>query len=161
MAHAYNFENFEFSPLLLPPNIDEDTDAATLRALSIYAQIEPETFDPTTLDGLNEIVDQFTGQRAFKGTERDSPLILGVANYRLPGGDADYAFIEGIAVHRSARNIGMGIFIIGQLVEVARADGMAAIEGNARRGVEPYYEKLGFDYVGEDADGVRMRLNIG
>jgi len=160
MAHAYNFENFEFSPLLLPPNIDEDTDAATLRALSIYAQIKPETFDPTTFDGLNEIVDQFAGQRAFKGTERNSPLILGVANYRLPGGDADYAFIEGIAVHRSARKIGMGTFMITQLAEVARADDMAALALNTRRQVEPFYEKLGFDYVDEDADGVFMRLNI-
>lgn len=162
MTRHYNFDQFEFSELALPRNIDEDTDPSILRALSIYGQIKPDEFDASTIDGLNQINDELSGagQRTFKSTERSSPLILGVANYDIPRGETDYAFIEGIAVHRNARGMGMGIYLINNLVELARADGLKAIEGNVRPSVEPFYEKLGFDYVEGSNNDVRMRLDI-
>lgn len=160
MAHTYDFSSFEFSPLLLPSDIEESTSPSILRALGIYAQIKPLEFDTTTLDGLNDIADELNATNALKITEIDTPKILGVANFQTPRPDTDYLFLEGIAVHLHARKMELGTFMVQHLVEIARDKGKVALEGNVRPSMEPYYEKRGWDYVKDSKNGLRMRLDI-
>lgn len=160
MTSARDYSSFEFSPLLLPSDIGEDADASILRALGIYAQIKPEEFDTTTYDGLNDMLYDLSRTDTFKVSDVDESLILGVAGVEAPDTSKDYLFVEGIAVHRGARGMELGVFIVHNIVELARSHGKVALEGNVRPTMEPYYEKRGWQYVEDAKNPQRMRLEI-
>jgi GNAT superfamily N-acetyltransferase len=155
-----DYSSFEFSPLLLPSDIDEGADASILRALGIYAQIKPEEFDATTYDGLNDMLYDLSRTDTFQVNEVDDPLILGVAGVEAPDASKDYLFVEGIAVHRGARGMELGVFIVDEIIKRAWDHDKVALEGNVRPSMEPYYEKRGWHYVEDAKNPQRMRLEI-
>lgn len=147
----------QFSELELPDSIDEDSEPRVLRALRMYSLSHYEG-QPNVHDDLSDLLDEFNGQRAFVVIDNDE-RIQAIANYDdRPSNEASW--IEGLATHREARGIGIGRFLVRNLANIAQHSGKKSIELRSLPDAITFYERLGFDYVGEPTRMPVMRLDV-
>ena len=99
----------------------------------------------------------------------DGPNAYGAAWYRLfTAAEPGFGFVDvetpelTIAVVPSHRGAGVGAELLEALLEQARADGFPAVSLSAEVGQTGFYERLGFEPVGEGANAVTMvaRLSL-
>jgi hypothetical protein len=84
--------------------------------------------------------------------------VQGVANY-YPEEDSDIGWIEGIA---TTRGLGVGSFIVRNIVNLAHSQGMSALELRSHPPAMGFWVKQGFDIRGEDTGGswIAMRREL-
>ena len=102
------------------------------------------------------------GVVAFEG-----PHAYGAAWYRLfPANEPGFGFVDEatpeltVAVVPSRRGEGAGAALLEALLARAREDGYAAVSLSAEKGQTGFYEKFGFEPVGETGNAVTMLARL-
>ena len=92
---------------------------------------------------------------------------VGAAWYRLfPEEEAGFGFVDEatpeltVAVVPSRRGEGAGAALLEALLARAREDGYAAVSLSAEKGQTGFYEKFGFEPVGETGNAVTMLARL-
>jgi predicted GNAT family N-acyltransferase len=121
------------------PSPEFETCLAIRRTVFVEGQGVPVDLE---FDGLDPEAEHFLAYR----DEPTDDAALGTARMRIVDGSAK---AERIAVLESARGLGFGRVLVEAIESRAQEEGLASIRLNAQVAVIPFYEKLGFEAVGD------------
>lgn len=100
------------------------------------------------VERVHELLDEFANQQCYvtDESEEDGAVLLAVANYRQKI-EEGFGWIEGLAVAPYKREMGVGRFVINQLVTVAQQNNLHELRLQSIPSAVPFYEKQQFSIM--------------
>lgn len=140
MNNLYRIEKFVFDDDASADNLtgDEDRFVELFDASRNNSGSEGSTLDE---DAVNRMLDNLHETQAYVVLDEDDE-IAGVVAYDI---DGSRVWLEGIATDRYRRSCGVGRFVMGWLVEVARENDCSKITGLSQPNSQTvdFYKKIG------------------
>jgi ribosomal protein S18 acetylase RimI-like enzyme len=141
-----NFREYELPVDANYASVDEVPEA-TRQILEVYEAINNRStiYRP---ERVNALLDEFVGQECYivedeEESDEDYLELLGVANYRKER-KKGFGWVDGLAVHPEQRSIGVGRFVLDNLVEITRDSGLSEIRLKSVPSAVSFYQRNGF-----------------
>lgn len=149
--------------LALPKYLSRDTAPDVIAALDMYSEVLPEDLGHSLQSRRALTIYKFCDSVPYIARDELSGAAVAVANfnpwYRLKGS----SFLEAFVVHPSAREHGVGRFVVGELVRITHEQGLERMRLRSLEAAIGFYAHLGFvcdEIVPVDAAEPYMSIDV-